>query len=489
MKNTLRLLQPIANKSTFYQTSYKSLMANPNRTFAYFGDREVTLQSIKEDPHVSATIQARLAGIQSLEYEIVFDESNQKYSSIFEHVFNKLDIKQFIDKVMEAVFFGFQVMEINWQYEYIDGQLYLLPFSITEKPRSWFVFDNNNVLRLNDQSKIELPGYKFLLLQNKPTYDNPYGEALLSKCLWPVVFKKSGFTFWLLLAEKLGMPHLIGKTDATFGTEEFEAFMENLDNLIQDGSMVIPVTDNVESLNPVNSANVDIYEKLINICNLEISKALLSQTLTTEIGDTGSRAAAETHKSIKDEVANSDKLIIEEAIYKIFKWVAYFNFEGIKPPYVSFFQKEDVAKPLAEFVDILTKNNQIKFTKKFYINRFNFEEDEFELIDSPNPQPAFADEQKEFVKSDTTPWDQILIDSIGDKLVNDNSGIFKDSIEKIKKFINSHNSYEDAINQISDLFGDLNSDQLEETLTRILFIADTIGRLSVQEELKDARTD
>ncbi len=490
-KNALKLLQPIANKSNFINTTYRSLASNPNRLFAYFGDREVTLQSINEDPHVTGNIQARLAGVQSLEYEIVFDESNQQYKRIFEYVFNKIDIKKFIDKIMDAVFYGYNVLEINWQYEYVDGQLLLIPSSITEKPRSWFVFDNNNILKLNDLSKKTLPGYKFLLIQHKPTYDNPYGEALLSKCLWPVVFKKSGFTFWLLLAEKLGIPHLVGKTDATFGTEEFAAFMDALENLMQDGSMVIPVTDNVEAINPATTVNVDIYDKLIDRCNIEISKALLSQTLTTDIGDTGSFAAAQTHKEVKDEVTNSDKMMVEEAIYKLFKWVAYFNFDNITVPFVSFYQKDDVDKPLAEFVDILTKNNQIKFTKQFYINRFNFSEDEFELIDSSQQPPAFSEEKQEFEKkeADPTPWDQILIDSFGEKLVGDNSNIFNDAIEKIKKFLDSHSSYEDAINQITELFGDLNSDKLEESLTRILFIADVIGRLSVQEELKDAGTN
>jgi phage gp29-like protein len=267
--------------------------------------------------------------------------------------------------------------------------------------------------------------------------------------------------------------------------------MDALENLMQDGSMVIPITDNVEAINPATNVNVEIYDKLIEKCNIEISKALLSQTLTTEIGHTGSFAASQTHKKIKDEITNSDKIMLEEAIYKLFKWVTYFNFNNIKVPYVSFYQQEDVNKPLADFVDVLTKNNQIRFTKQFYINRFNFGADEFELIDSSQQPPAFTEDKQEFEKTnvDATPWDQILIDSFGDKLVSDNSTIFNDAIDKIKKFLNSHTSYEDAINQITELFGDMNSDKLEESLTKILFIADVIGRLSVQEEIKDARTN
>lgn len=492
-KNTLNLLQPIATKSNLLNTTYHTITKNPNQLFAYFGDREVTLQSMKDDPHVAANIQARLAGVQSLEYTIIYDDTNQPYKKIFDYVFNKINIQKLIDDIMDAVFYGFQVLEINWQYEYVDGNLLLLPSSLTAKPREWFVFDNHNILKLNDITKKTLPGYKFLLIQNKPTYTNPYGEALLSKCLWPVVFKKSGFSFWVLMAEKLGIPHLVGKTDATFGTEEFEAFMIALENLMQDGSMVIPITDNIEALNPVTVANTDMYEKLINLCNLEISKAILSQTLTTDIGDTGSFAAANTHKSIKDEVTYSDKLLIEEAIYKLFKWITYFNFDGVNAPYIEFFQKEDVDKPLAEFVDILTKNNQIKFTKQFYINRFNFNDDEFELIETPmQTPPLFTEEETpiEFEKqsNEKVPWDQILIDSFGDKAVKDNSKVFDKAINQLQSFINKQSSYDEAINNLANLFDKLDLQNFEVSLTRLMFIADTIGRLTVQDEVNNART-
>ena len=50
------------------------------------------------------------------------------------------------------------------------------------------------------------------------------------------------------------------------------------------------------------------------MANAEISKAVLGQTLTTEIGERGSYAAAQAHNEVREHLAAADRPIVRGAI-------------------------------------------------------------------------------------------------------------------------------------------------------------------------------
>lgn len=461
---------------------------DPNRLSASLGDRDITLQNVKDDGHVSSCIQSRKAGVLSLEFEITYDDTNKQYKDIFDSILKDIDVYSCIGDFLEAPLFGFSVSEINWIYKKFNEQTFLVPGSLNQLPRSWFTFDNRKILHLNDLSNTVLPLYKFLLVQNNASYDNPYGESLLSRCLWPVVFKKANFTYWIMFAEIHGIPKPVGSTDSQNGSDDWNNFYEALENFIRDGILVKSKEDDVEIINSVNQANSDLYDRFIERNNIEISKILLSETLTTEIGSNGSYAASMTHFDVKKEIRNSDKRLVEKAFNSLFKWVTYFNFPEINPPKFTMYEAQDVDKPLAEVVDLLTRNNQVRFLAPFYQNRFQFKPEEFEVLNpvtaspfNPAPFKEFEGEHNHAAPSNDF-WDQVIIDSFGDKLLKEKGNVFDNVKEKLQSFLNKHEDFETAINDISDLFPDLPSDDLENTLTNILFMADVIGRLSVQKE-------
>jgi len=88
------------------------------------------------------------------------------------------------------------------------------------------------------------------------------------------------------------------------------------------------------------SGNMDLYQHLIEICNAEISKVILSGTLTTEI-KTGSYAASQTHQEIRKEVIESDLLLIEKHINRIIENICELNFGNISKPLFTFKNEED----------------------------------------------------------------------------------------------------------------------------------------------------
>lgn len=470
-------------------TRYATTIPDQNLNNLSFGDRDYNLQHVEDDPHVSSCIQQRKAGALSLEYEILYDETNKHLQPLFDSIVKSIDVPTTTNSFLDALLYGFTVLEIDWHYVTWNDKQVLLPKSLSGRPRNWFSFDSNKLLRLNNFEGTTLPKYKYLLIQHNATFANPYGKSLLSKCLWPVAFKKADMTFWMMFAEVYGMPKYVGKTAGGKGSPQFDELFESLEGLIQDGVMVIDETSSVDGLNPATTTNIDIYKNMIELCNSEISKIWLSETLTTEIGDTGSYAASNTHANVAKLVTKFDARLCEKGWKDLFKWIINFNFPDVNVPELILYEAQDVDRPLAEVVGILSAGNSgFRPKKEFFINRFGFKEDEFDVIDNSqqNPFMPFSKEEHthDFVSDDA--WDQILIDAIGDKLV-ENSSIANPLKNKLADFLNKHSDYESAIKDIAKLLPDMPSNEIEDILTNALFIADVTGRLSVKKEVENGQ--
>ena len=55
------------------------------------------------------------------------------------------------------------------------------------------------------------------------------------------------------------------------------------------------------------TGSADVYERLCERCNNELSKLILGNTLTTESSENGTQALGTVHKKVEDAVAQSDR--------------------------------------------------------------------------------------------------------------------------------------------------------------------------------------
>lgn len=460
------------------------LIINQNTQFAQAGDKQVTFKNVLNDTHVSACVQARKAAVLNYNYEIRCDDKNIK--EFCEKVISNIGYVDLVLDIMEAIFYGYSVLEIYYWYDTINHTDNLIPSKIVLKPNEWFEFDVNGMCRLKNTSgeAKHLPYRKFLIVQHKPTYNNPYGEAVLSKCLSPVVYKSIDMAFWLRYIERFGMPHFVGKTEFANDIEAVTKMQENIEDLIQDASTVISKEEDIDSLNPGSAGQANQYLELIKYCNDEISKAILSQTLTTELSKSGSYAAANTHFQVYQQVTENDVQLVQATINKLLKWVIELNFHTNEYPEILIFPKEDVDRPLAEVTEILSRSGSIKFTKKFYTDRFGFADDEFDIVDTPEvPKPMFniPHSHSDFETSKNFD-DQLLIDEVATRSIAESDDLFVNISKQIIDFINSSKSYEEVKENIHKILPELDTEELEEKLLSAMFLSSAIGSLSVKDE-------
>ena len=482
------LLAEIATrKNTQAYWSLNAILPDPDPVLKKQGKDISIYRQLLADAHVWAAVQSRKAGVLSMQWSVERNSATESISVFIEEIFDRLDIYRIISEILDTPLYGFQPMEILWAVK--DNRL--VPQDIQAKPQEWFHFDVNNQIRLKtnlrvnipllkDQAGYLLPDFKFLLLTYNASYNNPYGERILSRVFWPVTFKKGGIKFWVIFAEKFGMPYIVGKHPRGIGKQEVDDMANMLELMIQDAVAVIPEDSDVDIIESGSKqASSSVYKELIDLCNAEISKAILGQTLTTEIGGRGSFAAAKTHLDVRQDIVESDKRLVEKALNQLIGWIVELNFGQVEKPIFTLWQEEDVDKNLAERDQILAAAG-VRFTKTYFRKAYGFNEDDIEI-----PEPI-AQQFMEFAHTLPTnrplPKPQKQLFSILDKLT---PNMLQKQMETILKpifnLIENESDYFEIMQKLVETFPKMQTDDLENLLERLMFVSEIWGRLNAQK--------
>ena len=421
------------------------------------------------DSHVFACVQSRKSGVLSLEWEINRGLDKDENAENIEQLLKNLDIYKLINDILDATLFGFQPIEIMWHKV---GNL-VLPTELKAKPPEWFCYDDDNQLKFRTKEHYygeELPPRKFLCPQANPSYENPYGERTLSRVFWPVTFKKGGLKFWVIFTEKYGIPHLIGKHPRGASKEETDNLADLLEQMVQDAIAVIPDDSSVEIQEANKSSSAEIFEKLIDKMNAEISKAILGQTLTTEIGSSGSYAASNTHMAVRQDIIDSDKKLVENTINQLIQWIYEINFNGKDVPVFEMYEEEDVDLTLAQRDKILYDTG-VKFTKEYFIKNYGLEDEDFDIREDIIPiNPKFSQFSEE-PRIEGQAQLEDLYKFLTEGELNKQS---QKMLAPLLSLLETCNSFDEVTEILQDK--NLHSKQFEQSLQKALFLCELQGR-------------
>lgn len=391
------------NSPNFFQNIF-AVLPDPDIILAKAGNAVETYNKMEMDPHIYAEIEKRKALTTSLQFTVERGKASEKQSQIIEdyflsndhELFNNLssnksddedaDIGDLIEVGLDAIFHGYQPVEIIWD----NVGTMKLPVKMVDRPREWFHFDPDNQLRF--KSKAEpvngelLPPYKFLLFRHKPRYNNPYGKRVLSRCFWAWMFKHSTEKWKIQFLEKFAAVWAIGKLPRGKENPEYEKLLTSLNDLINSGTGVIPDDGSIEIVDPAGKGTTsNIFDGNIKLYNDEISKAILTVSSLTSSGNSGSYASDQVRERMVKALAAADKKIPEKKISQLFKWIFDINGWGVAP-YSQLLEPEDYDKERADRDQILVQQG-VGFTKDYYTRKYNLEDDEFEVSKPVPPNP------------------------------------------------------------------------------------------------------
>lgn len=483
-------------------TSLVDRLPNPDKILRKTGKNISVYRDLVNHYQVGACIEQRQAGTKSSKWNLLENTCNKEHYKIYNDILKNTDILSLIGNILNAYLFGYSPIEITWK----KFGSYILPVEYTEKPHEWFYFNSEGDFFFKDKTQggkkqIDFKNnFKFLLPRNNPTFLNPYGQAVLSRCFWNVAFINGGMEFWVKFSEKYGMPYMFGKYDRNMTDKEKTDFLKTLSDMVQDAIGLIPSDGSVDIMQTGSSGSSEIYKDLITKCENNISKAILGQTLTTDIGNNGSYAASQTHFGVREDIINSDKQLVEKTINQLISFINIVNFNDDITPKFEFETKEDLGIEKAQ------RDNQVaalgvKFSKKYLMRTYNYQEEDIEIIDTSNYGMNFSDSDDVTARNDGISGD-VAVHNKNNRLPrtfsarNDNTdfdlldklseqkyfeNLMSKNIETVIKFFNETRDSEQALEQLAELYPGLNTEELEQALTKVIFISDLMGRLSTMD--------
>jgi phage gp29-like protein len=264
----------------------------------------------EKDLHYRSVLQTRKLAVAGLPWDVQpADESRaaKKAANLARQVLEFIDLPDLLVQLLDALSKGYAVAEIVWQ---TDGPTWV-PSKILPREPHWFRFDRETgrELRLMDGTPDgqELPLYKFLCHTPKVMAGIPLMGGLARSALWAWVFKSYALRDWAAFAELYGQPIRLGKYEQGATREDIAVLKRAVFELGSDAGAVIPAGMSLEILESgAKSASADLYQRLIEYLDRQVSKAVLGQTLTTDQGSHGSLAQAKVHDEVRADLMRAD---------------------------------------------------------------------------------------------------------------------------------------------------------------------------------------
>ncbi|KRB58470.1 hypothetical protein ASE04_27540 [Rhizobium sp. Root708] len=290
---------------------------------------------IERDTHAFAMLQKRKKTLIAREWELEAaseDARDVAAADFCRQVLDDLPFDTICENLLDATLKGFAVCEIVWKR---DGSR-IVPAMVVSHDQRRFAFDENWRPRLltwtNMRDGIELPERKFMVHRFGVKGNNPYGLGLGTRLFWPTLFKREGITFWLHFLEKFASPTVVGKTPYGTLTEEQSKLLNTLRQLRSSSAITVPIGTDVEFLEASRGGTVH-YGDFLAYWDKQISICVTGETLTTDIGNSGSRAASETHAEMLSLVVDSDADLLSDTLRgQLLTWLVEYNFPGAGVP-------------------------------------------------------------------------------------------------------------------------------------------------------------
>ena len=358
----------IATREVVASFSSLTTLPNPDPILRSEG-KSISVYRSFVDGHLSSILGKRKAAVRSRPWAIEQGKADKAATETLREIFDGLKVRDIMGETLDAPGFGVVYQETVWDRR---PDNWIAPIRIEAKPQEWFAFAPDRSLKLvvAGGRLIEIPPRKVLVTRHEGSYLNPYGTPILSKCFWPLAFKRGGLKFWMLFVEKFGIPRTIGTVPAATPEADRAKLLSALASMVRDAVAVIPNNAAVTLLETKTGANTP-FEALIHWSDSEMSKAVLGETLSTEVGSVGVRGAAEVHNQVRGDLAMDDASLVEQTMNQLIAWIWELNRPGdTNLPWFSIQMPEDLQMGRIER-DKGLKVLGARFTPAYFLETYN----------------------------------------------------------------------------------------------------------------------
>lgn len=478
------LLDDIATREAAgeYFLNYLGVLPDPDPVLRKLGDDAAILADLEADDQVTAITMARKNRVLKrrdyqfkpgrLKDETASPEAESLCARLVKDL-ESLTMRDVISGILQAPFHGLAVLEITWAPS--GGWWHIA--NVEAKPSRWFGFDDQNRFVFKGVYSAEprlVPEEKFLVVRHYPTYENPYGLRLLSRCLWPVAFKKGGLKFYTRFLEKYGNPWAVGYAPGGASAAEMDKMAAQLAKMVREATAVLPYGSKLE-LASATGGQGDQHERYLKRMDAAISKVLMGNTLSSEIGDKGSYAAAETHKEVADDFAEADADLVVTALNDLAWFYARVNVgDRVLAPQFEYEEPADLDQLAG--LDGKLHRLGVRFTAKHFTDKYSLAEDEFVMAEIVS---ADANDKFDFAAGADGPDEEFhqAIEAAVKQYAPEAAKSGRDFVSQVWKAVEAAESFEDLERNLAALLGATTGrGDFEELLGDLMVNAGLMGR-------------
>lgn len=218
------------------------------------GITRAALKKLETDDEIYQALRTRREAVVATPWRL--EGGSEKTCALLNEELKPL-MEQIVAGAWRAVPYGYSVMEVVYRKRG-DGTVGLA--NVIGKPIEWFDPRPDGSLRYFPEDCALADGivcdqvFKFLLTRVDASYQQPKGEALLSRCYWPWFFRFNSWRFWGQFLERFGQPLLLGKSNNP------QKMAQALLQAHQDAVIAVGPQDEVSAIGPSTAG--EPFEKL-----------------------------------------------------------------------------------------------------------------------------------------------------------------------------------------------------------------------------------
>lgn len=216
------------------------------------------------------------------------------------------DIEEVLFDILDAVGKGYSVCEILWE----TSERQWMPRELVWRDPRWFGFsrEDGTTLMLREGAELRpLTPYKYIVHTHKAKSGLPIRGGLARAAAWAYLFKNFTIKDWVAFAEVYGQPYRVGKYHPSATETDKSKLLQAVASIGSDAAAIIPEGMMIEFIEAARSGAADLYERLTEYMDAQVTKAVLGQTLTSDVSSRGgSRALGEVHDKVRRDIMRSD---------------------------------------------------------------------------------------------------------------------------------------------------------------------------------------
>jgi phage gp29-like protein len=272
-----------------------------------------------------------------------------------------------LDHLANAIGYGIAVSELVWD----SGRL----IDVVPVPYSRLVSDVNEPWRLRVRTEedasvgvaLDEQPAKWIVHQPRPTPGRHFEGGLLRASVLLYLAQNLSFKDWLIYSQIAGMPVRVGRFEPGTPEGDKQQLLKMLQSLGTDAVAILSKNIELQMFESARSGDKP-YQPLQEYCNNEVTILWLGQHLTTDLRGEGSRAAAEIHDRVRedllvDDIADESQAIRRDLLTPLVR--ARFG-DGVAVPHLrrSLIQSVDT-KVLADTLAVAVRELGLKVPQRW----------------------------------------------------------------------------------------------------------------------------